>query len=115
MAELDSVDGLVSVDEAINRVLAAERTAREAVAGCRQQALDVLEDAREQSLRIEMRAEEKIRATSAISDASIDREIAEIEAETVALTEETELSDDQLTYLDQVIDTLIMELLGAAE
>lgn len=115
MAERESTVGSASVDEAINRVLTAERGARVAVAECRRQALVVLEDAREQARRIEVRAEGRISAVSSLADCSIRQKIAGIEAEAAALTEQPDLSDDQLKHLDRVIDDLIGELLGAPE
>jgi len=115
MAERQSTMDSASVDEAINRVLKAEMVARDAVAECRRQALVVLEEAREQARRIEMRAEGRIGAIGALADCSIRQKIAGIEAEAAALTDQPDLPDDQLKHLDRVIDDLIGELVGAPE
>jgi len=127
MKELESAVGSASVDESINRVLTAERVARDAVAECRRQALIILEDAREQARRIEMRAEGRISAVSALADFSIrrkrspNRSTARRRAtsgsmwKAAVFTEQPDLPDEQLTRLDTVIDHLTGELMGTRE
>ena len=65
-------------DAAINRVLAAERDARDAVADCRRQARAMLAAAEEDARAVTGRAEGRIRAAHGIAERGIERALAEL-------------------------------------
>jgi vacuolar-type H+-ATPase subunit H len=115
MIERKSSGDSASVDAAINRVLAAEQSAREAIADCRKQARTLLDEARERAHRIEKSAEARISTITTLSNLGINRAIAGIEAQAISLTEKPEVSDAQVKRLGQMIDRLIDEMTGAAE
>jgi predicted nucleic acid-binding Zn-ribbon protein len=115
MTEPKSTGDSASVDEAINRVLAAEQIARDAITECRKQAQALLDEARERAHRIEESAEARISTITTLSNLGINRAIAGIEAQTISLTEKPALTDEQIKRLGQMIDLLINEMVGAAE
>ena len=64
------------VDLAINRVLQAEREAREAVARCRREALQSLEAAREQARRIRRRVDQRLILVQKRAEAGVERALS---------------------------------------
>jgi regulator of protease activity HflC (stomatin/prohibitin superfamily) len=98
------------VDEAFNRVLAAEAEAREQVEACRQ-AAEVLKDAEAHARRISNRTDRRLRLTHQIADQAVGRalgELAEVPAEpAVALPD-----DATLERLGRIIDRLAGEILA---
>ncbi len=98
------------VDEAINRVLMAERDAQTAVEDCRKQAKGIRERARLDAKRVTERAERRVSTIQAIADPSVSRAISEMRGEMSAWRNENGLSAEQLRQLDHLIDTLIDEL-----
>jgi len=68
------------VEEAIARILQAERDAREAVGRCEAQAAARVAAAREQAAAIDARADRRIAALRARIDAAVDRRVAELDA-----------------------------------
>lgn len=69
-----------SVDRAINRVLAAEAAAREAVAACEQEASGLITEAEVQGRAIAHRAERRMRRAQRIAERGIERALAELRA-----------------------------------
>jgi hypothetical protein len=67
-----------SVDHAINRVLAAEAAAREALTVCEQQAAGLIVDAEARGRSIAQRAERRMRRAQLIADRGIERALAEL-------------------------------------
>lgn len=67
-----------SVDEAMNRVLAAERDARLAVAECRAEAARIVAQAEARARALSGRGEARIKAAHRIADAAIARALAEL-------------------------------------
>jgi hypothetical protein len=67
-----------SVDEAMNRVLAAERDARLAVAECRAEAARIVAEAETRARALAGRSEARIKAAHRIADAAIARALAEL-------------------------------------
>lgn len=67
-----------SVDHAINRVLAAEAAAREALSACEQQAAGLIVDAEARGRSIAQRAERRMRRAQRIADRGIERALAEL-------------------------------------
>lgn len=68
----------LQVDEAMNRVLAAEQEARQAVEDCREEAAAILSAAEETAAAIERRTERRIRAAHQIADQAVERALAEL-------------------------------------
>ena len=66
------------VDRAMNEVLAAEQTAREAVDRCRAEADAVLAAAEERARRIVRRTEHRIKAAHRTADGGVDRVLREL-------------------------------------
>ncbi len=98
------------VDEAINRVLMAERDAQTAVEDCRKQAKEIREQARLNAKRVTERAGRRASSIQTIADRSVSRAISKIRGEMSAWRTENGLSAEQLRQLDHLIDTLIDEL-----
>jgi hypothetical protein len=70
----------LQVDEAMNRVLAAEREARQAVEASRAQAAAIVAAAEETAAAIGRRAERHIRTAHQIADRAVERALAELAA-----------------------------------
>ncbi len=102
---------MVEVDLAINRVLAAERDARDAVARCRQQAERILADADTRAGEVATRAERRIRKAHEIADRGIERALAGLREPAPGgrdLEQELASSD-----MDAILEALARELIGA--
>jgi vacuolar-type H+-ATPase subunit H len=99
-----------NVDEAINRVLLAEREAQEAVDDCREQAHAILDGARLKVARIKARTDDRITRVQELSDQSISRRIGAIRTEANAIHTRADLSSKRLEELQDAIDLLIKEI-----
>ena len=64
------------MDEAMNRVLAAEHEARLAVEACRQEAVAIVSAAEERAARIARDAERRIKAAHRIADEAVERALS---------------------------------------
>lgn len=104
-----------SVDEAIDRVLSAEREARAAVEECRKQAHRRLSQARAQARRILERGDVRINGLHTRSERTVARTIAALKTETKGLSQEPALDDIQLARLADVVRALAAEITGASE
>lgn len=79
MASSDKPQGRqISVDEAMNLVLAAERDARLAVAECRSEAARLIAEAEARARALAGRSEARIKLAHRIADAAIARALAEL-------------------------------------
>jgi hypothetical protein len=79
MTRVDKTRGqTVSVDEVMNRVLAAERDARLAVAECRAEAARIVAQAETRARALSGRSEARIKAAHRVADAAIARALAEL-------------------------------------
>lgn len=100
-----------AADAAINRVLEAEQTARQEIAHCRLQALEVLRQARSSARAVTQRADRRINRVHSLSDAAIQRALKDIDIESRMLVGTPELTPDLVQQLDEAIDRLIGEIL----
>lgn len=66
------------IDDAMNRVLAAEQAAREAVEGCRRQADMIISRAEATARAVSSRAERRMRLAHGIADRGIERAMSEL-------------------------------------
>lgn len=107
----DGNGGSGSVDEAMNRVLAAEQEARAAVAACRAEAEAVLARAEVHARRITHRAERRMRAAQRIADNGINRALAALHDDADGAAEAV-VAPDQ-ARLDAVVAALVRELTGS--
>jgi vacuolar-type H+-ATPase subunit H len=101
-------------ETALDEVLAAERQAREAVAECRTRGEAIRDLGRARAQHIRARAEERIVALHARSDATVARTVAVIAEEARSLAGPVEPDDAQIARLDLAIATLAAELTGGA-
>lgn len=104
-----------SVDQAIERVLAAEREANKAIEECRQQARSLASRARARSRRILERADERIGGLRARSDPTVNKTIAELEAQMHGLSGEPTLDDEQLARVERGVRILAAEITGVSK
>ncbi len=116
--------GQVSVDEAMNRVLAAERDARLAVAECRAEAARIIAQAEGRARALSGRSEARIKSAHRIADAAVARalsELAEVPPDPgIDVGPEGlsgDVSHDGATIpepLARALETLVGEILGGA-
>lgn len=104
---------ILRVDEAMNRVLAAEREAREAVETCRGEAAAVLRRAEETAAAIGRRAERRVRAAHQIADAAVERALAAL-AGTRPAGGETAPAAAQVEAVGRAVAALVEEIVGGA-
>lgn len=99
-------------DAAIDRVLAAEVRAREAIIGCRRQALAILREARARARRLANRGEVRVGRVQAMCDARLERLRAASATRRAALEGRPELTPELNARLDAALERLLQELLG---
>jgi len=112
------------VDEAMNRVLAAERDARLAVAECRAEAARIIAQAETRARALAGRSEARIKAAHRIADAAIARALGELAGVPPGSWLETQAEGTPgaglgevagaLGPLDRALETLVGEILGGA-
>ena len=95
-----------SIDAVFNRVLGAERDAREAVAECRRNAEALVARAERDARGISLRAERRIRSARAIADRGVERALAELREPLAA-----EAGGDHIPPADAIED-LVQVLAG---
>lgn len=103
------------VEQAINRVLTEERDARGAVDECRRQAQAMLEAARGRSRRILERTDGYIARARALADATVERRLAELKAESASFSDAPLVDEDRIARVRQLVPVLALELLGSRE
>jgi hypothetical protein len=97
-----------SIDHAINRVLGAEASAREALAACEREAAGVVTEAEAQVRSIAQRAERRMQLAQRIADRSIERALAALRSPLPEAGSRAPLSDD--SRIIQVAAALAEEL-----
>ena len=102
----------VAADAAIDRVLAAEREARDLVGSATSEAAAIVEAARGAARAIAERNERRVRCLREAFAARAAREIAAIDAEIGAQDAKRELSPDDLARLERALAALSIELTG---
>ena len=101
-----------SVDEAINRVLAAERDARETLEQCRSEATRIIADSEERARRISSRAEKRIKAAHRIADGAVERALAELRGNIENGRAGRDSNGDR-DRMDRAVASLVDEIIGA--
>lgn len=107
-----AIDPSLDVEHAVNRVLAAERTALAAVEDCRKQAQRRLEQARHDSRRILDRAEERSGRVHALAERALAARLAELRAESATVSDRPLVEEDDLARVHAVVPLLVAELTG---
>ena len=100
------------VEHAINRVLAAERVALEAVEACRREAQAIVDHGRRASRRVVDRAEARTARVHVTTDRSLARRLAEIEAESARHSGQSLFDEADLARLRDAVPRLAAELTG---
>ncbi len=95
-----------SVESAIDRVLAAERRARNAVDLCRAEARRAVNGARARSSQILERADARIGWLHKRCESSVTRKLSELAAEAQTIPEQAVVSDEMRRRLQGVIRRL---------
>ena len=102
-------------DDAINRVLAREQEACEAVERCREKARAVLNAARGKARRIVERADERIAHIRARTDLSVERFLAPLRAEAQAYDGAPPVSEADTARLDRLAHRVAEQLTGGSK
>ncbi len=99
-----------AVDEAIGRVLAAERAARDDVVNAASESAAIVDRAREAARAIAERTERRMHCVRERFAARTAREIADIDAEATAQDAARSLSTEDLVRLERAVAALCAEL-----
>ena len=99
-----------SVEEAINRVLEAEKEARQAVENCRSDARRVVNSARVRAGRILERADHRIGFMHRLCEQSVGRRLAELRAEASRIPGEAVLEAEVQERLEGIVRRLAEEM-----
>ena len=99
------------VDPAINRVLAAEAKAREAVAECERRAADLISRVEGQCRRVSQQAERRMQRAQSIADQGIERALAELRAPLAAGADQSlSAEDDRIIALATALVEELIDL-----
>ncbi len=101
-----------TAEAAINRVLSAERDAREAIAQATREADTMNESARAAARALGERTERRIRALRAAFAARLAAEVDAIDVQAAAQDAGQPLSADELDHLERAVAALAAELTG---
>jgi vacuolar-type H+-ATPase subunit H len=101
-----------TAEQAINRVLAAERRAREAIAGCEAEGKRLVEDARGRVKRIGQRTEARIAKLRDRCDVTMRERMAALDAAGEAENADLELDQAKLSRLETAVRLLAERLTG---
>jgi hypothetical protein len=102
-----------SVDQAINRVLSAERDAREAVERCRAEAAAIHAAAAVRAGEIGRRTERRVKAAHLAADRAVERALKELlSADGGAVVHEAAAADDP--RIDRAVEALADEIVGGS-
>ena len=99
-----------TVDEAIARVIAAERDARESIAQAQSRAAALVEDARAVVRALEARTERRIGAVRAAFERRTRAAVAALDGEAAALGAEPALSNADLAEVERAVTALAAAL-----
>jgi vacuolar-type H+-ATPase subunit H len=99
-----------AVDEAIGRVLAAERAARDDVVNAASESAAIVDRAREAARAIAERTERRMNSVRRNFAARAAREIADIDAEATAQDAVRSLSTEDLVRLERAVAALCADL-----
>ena len=101
-----------SADEAIARVLRAERDAQAVIARTRSEAGRMAEAARADARAVAERTERRIRSVVSAFERELAERLAEIDAEATAMAQPHTLTADELAALERAVRQLARELTG---
>ena len=101
-----------AVEAAIAQVLAAERSAQDAVARAKDEAVAIAEAARAEGRALNERSERRIRALHAAFDRKVSAALAALEAEAARLATHQDLSDDEQARIERAVAKLAADLTG---
>lgn len=102
-----------SSDNAVERVLRAERGAREAVAAAQAEVLHIAERARSHARATSQRSERRLRRVVACFEQDLAVRLAQLTAEGATLASHAALGDAEQAALDAAVAALARELIGA--
>jgi F0F1-type ATP synthase membrane subunit b/b' len=97
---------------AINEVLIAEQQNKSAITVCKQQADNIIEDARMKARRINERADERITNVHKIADSSIQAQVSKLNLQMASLHSQYKLDENDHEKLNNAIAMLVQELVG---
>ena len=97
------------MDQAFNRVLAAEAQARERVAQCRGEAAAIVSDATARARRIEEATDRRMGLAHQIADQGVERAMVQLQGEARALERAVAAEPERL---ERIVQTLADEILG---
>jgi len=100
-------------DEKINRVLLAEKEARQEVDSCRHKAALIIMNGRERVRRIMNQADERITKVHYIAERIIERKLSDLHINSSLLSKQDEWDKKKYADVDKAIERLIAELIGA--
>jgi vacuolar-type H+-ATPase subunit H len=99
-------------DNAINRVLEAERAAQAEIVECRRQALAILREARARARAVSARADRRTGRIRHLCDQAVERELAAIAVEAHGLATAPRLTPELSARLDKALERLVTEILA---
>ena len=98
------------VEAAINRVLEAEKEARQAIESCRLDARHIVNRARQEATRSLERADGRIGLMHRRCEQSVGRRLAELRAEAERIPDEAVLEPDMRERLEAIVQGLAQEM-----
>ena len=101
-----------AVEAAITRVLAAEASARDAVARARGEAMEIAERARERARRLGLSTDRRIRVVHAALDAKVMAKVAALDAQAAALGAAHDLTPAEVASVGRAVADLAGALTG---
>jgi vacuolar-type H+-ATPase subunit H len=101
-----------AVEAAITRVLAAEASARDAVARARGEAMEIAERAREKARRLGLSTDRRIRVLHAAFDAKVTAKVAALDAQAAALGTAHDLTPAEAASVERAVAELAGALTG---
>lgn len=108
----ESLSSAAVVDAAISKVLAAEREARESVAGCRRQAEERLDVARQEARLISERCERRIQAVRQCHAQALAERLSAFQEESNRLKKADVPTAEELARLRHAVAALAGESTG---
>jgi hypothetical protein len=103
-----------SVDEAMNRVLLAEREARAVVEQCRAEAVRIVTAAEDRARSLANRTDQRVKMARRIAERRVEKALLELRDSTLLLKEQrgkSELGE----RLERALEALANEVIGAEE
>lgn len=114
MKAITTDTGNVAASAAIERILAAEREAREAVASCERTASAIVDEARQRASRIAERTTARIAAARGRVAVRVADAVKHYETEAAALRTTAEIDQEADKILGQAVAAVAAELTGEA-